>query len=77
MIRYFDTSALVKLLVVESESDLVRRLFRESTARVVHDIAYVEMHSAVSRLVRTRAIDREVVSDIRSRAEGVTLRPHG
>lgn len=71
MIRYFETSALVKLLVVEPDSDLVHGLFRESSARAVHEIAYVEMHSALSRKARTDAVDPAVVSDIRDRIDSL------
>lgn len=67
MIRYCDTSALVKLVVTEPDSAAFRRLVEDAILAFTHEIAYVEMHSAVSRLERTGAIGTELAGNLRTR----------
>lgn len=49
MILYLDTSALVKLYVDEVHSAFVRNAASRASARVTHDIAYVECCAAFAR----------------------------
>lgn len=49
MILYLDTSALVKLYVEEEHSAFVRRTASAASARVCHDIAFVECCAAFGR----------------------------
>lgn len=49
MILYLDTSALVKLYVEEAHSLFVRRAASAASARLAHDIAYVECRAALAR----------------------------
>ena len=58
MILFCDTSALLKLYVVESESALIREQAALAQAVAVCRIAWVEAHSALSRR------GREVPSDL-------------
>jgi predicted nucleic acid-binding protein len=56
MILYLDTSALVKLFVIESGSDLVREQADSARVLVTHLIAYAESCSAFARLARERKL---------------------
>lgn len=49
MILYLDTSALAKLIVDESGSDLVEAAFHAADVCFTHPIACVEAHSAIAR----------------------------
>lgn len=71
MIRYCDTSALVKLVVSESDSPAFRRLVEHADLAFTHEIAYVEMHSAISRLERTGTIEAELARNLRDRIDPV------
>jgi uncharacterized protein with PIN domain len=57
VIAYFDTSALVKLVVSEADSELARQCFESASLVLTHQIAYVEAHSAISRNVCLRHND--------------------
>ena len=59
MILYLDTSALVKLLVEEPESELVVQLTEVSDTVVTSRIAYVEARSALARRRREKVLDAE------------------
>ncbi len=50
MILYLDTSALVKLFINETNSDLVRDYYHKAEFISTSIIAYVEFNSAISRL---------------------------
>ena len=58
MIRYLDTSALVKRYVSEPSSKKVRALFGTATIVTVR-IAYAELAATVARLCREGRIDEE------------------
>lgn len=60
---YFDTSALVKLLVEEQGSAEARSLFEAAEQAATHLIAYVEVRSALARLRREGRI---AAADIRA-----------
>jgi predicted nucleic acid-binding protein len=51
MILFCDTSALVKLYIVEDGSDELKRLVQEAEAVAVCRIAWAEAHAALSRRV--------------------------
>lgn len=53
MILYLDTSALVKLYVEESASQLVRQAVRDAQLSVCHLIAYAETRAALARKRRS------------------------
>src|SRR5260370_5161606 len=54
---YFDSSALVKLLVLgEPESDLAAELFREADRRSTSVIAYAECRAALAAAMRARRL---------------------
>lgn len=69
MIAYFDTSALVKLVVSEADSELARQCFESASLVLTHQIAYVEAHSAISRIECTGALIADLVSRIRAQFE--------
>lgn len=58
MILYCDTSALVKLYIVEADSDTARDQVAQAQAVATSRIAWVEFHAAVARRAR------EVPADI-------------
>lgn len=53
MILYLDTSALLKLYLAETGSQMVREAVRNATACCTHLVAHVEMQAALARTVRT------------------------
>lgn len=66
MIAYLDSSALVKLYVVEPGSDAVRRLLEEADAAATSAIAYAEIRSAVARRHREGDLSDSAVSRIKA-----------
>ncbi|MGH3772463.1 MAG: type II toxin-antitoxin system VapC family toxin [Pseudonocardiaceae bacterium] len=52
MISYFDTSALVPLLIAEPSSGLCQRLWEEADAVVTTRLAYVEAAAALAQALR-------------------------
>lgn len=56
MIRYLDTSALVKLFVGEQHSDRVRRWAEDSAKVVVSELTWTELCAALARQRRTGQI---------------------
>jgi predicted nucleic acid-binding protein len=59
VILYCDTSALVKLYVVEPGSDAVKALGRQADAVAVCRIAWAEYHAALSRRAREVPADTD------------------
>ena len=58
MIVYFDTSALAKLHLVESESGLVKQLATEARLIGTSVLARVEMAAAIAKAVRMQQLTR-------------------
>jgi predicted nucleic acid-binding protein len=56
LILYLDASALVKLVARENESEFVERLWRGASIRSTANVAWVEVHSAISRKRRLRQL---------------------
>lgn len=56
MTLYLDTSALIKLYVIEEHSDEVQRAANLADSLASSMLAYVEAHAALSRLRRERAL---------------------
>ena len=65
MIVYFDTSALVKLFVLEDGSDLVEGLRSEADAIATSCIAYVEACAALTRRYREKRLSHRNYLDAR------------
>lgn len=65
--RYWDTSALVPLLVEEPESARIRQLLKEDTAIVAWWATPVEMFSAICRSQREGQINEEEMGVLRTR----------
>ncbi len=67
MIVYFDTSALVKLLVGERYSDHVRSVFLSAGRAVTHRIAWAELMAGLAKARNLGRVDearlREAVRD--------------
>lgn len=57
MIVYLDSSALVKLVVSEPQSDAVDALVARTEYAVTSVITYAECRSAIARGARTRRVD--------------------
>jgi len=56
MIAYFDTSALVKLVIQEQGSDRAERLWREASRIVSTVLLYPEARAALKRACRDRRL---------------------
>lgn len=61
MIVYFDSSALVKLILDEDGSDLAHELWNLATVRVASQIAYPEARAALAAARRAGRIDTEAL----------------
>jgi len=66
MILYLDTSALVKAYVNENSSADVLDLMKKAKVVASHYIAFVEAHSAFSRIKREEKIKVEIYEVIRN-----------
>jgi predicted nucleic acid-binding protein len=66
LICYFDSSALVKLWLVESGSDLAAELWRAATLRITSPISYVECRAALSAAARAGRLPRAAAAKARS-----------
>lgn len=69
--RYWDTSAIVPLLVEESASARVRRWLEDDAAIVTWAWTRVELASAVERRAREGAIDRRQRRELMARIEAL------
>lgn len=65
MILFCDTSALVKLYIVEPQSDQMNALVAEAEAVAVVRIAWAEFHAALARRAREVPADAPAVDDAR------------
>ncbi len=62
MIAYFDTSAIVPLLVREPSTEQCQRLWNESTQVVTVRLFYLEAAAALGRAVRMGRLDADQLS---------------
>ena len=65
MILFCDTSALVKLYIVEPQSDQMNALVAAAEAVAVVRIAWAEFHAALARRAREVPADAPAVDDAR------------
>ncbi|MBI2343745.1 MAG: type II toxin-antitoxin system VapC family toxin [Deltaproteobacteria bacterium] len=65
--RFWDTSAILPLLVTEKESVLCRRLLEDDPEMLVWVLTPTEIYSACYRKVREGMLGEDVISDVRSR----------
>ncbi|MFM7065011.1 MAG: type II toxin-antitoxin system VapC family toxin [Actinomycetes bacterium] len=56
MVVYFDSSALVKLLLGEQHSDLAHGLWNDCDSVVASPLAFVEVHAALAAARRSRRL---------------------
>lgn len=61
MICYFDTSALLKLLVDEPDAETIRTLYRDARVVCTHAIAYVEVLAGLGKAERMGRIPEELM----------------
>lgn len=66
MIIYYDTSALVKLYVVEDGSAEMKVLLRESEIAATARVSWVEAHAAMARRARERVADVAAIDQART-----------
>lgn len=59
MIGYFDTSALVPLLIAEPSSGVCRRLWDDADAVVTTRLSYVEAAAALAQALRLRRLTEQ------------------
>ena len=65
MILYLDTSALVKVYVMEQASKAVQAAIKQYEVIATHGIAFIEAQAAFSRLKREKKITEHVFDDIK------------
>jgi predicted nucleic acid-binding protein len=66
MILYCDTSALVKLYIAETGSELVQGRLADAEAVVVCRLAWAEAHAALSRRAREAVVDAETIEQAKA-----------
>lgn len=66
MILFCDTSALLKLYIVESESDALKVLVQEAEAVAVCRIAWAEAYAALSRRAREVSEDSLLIEQAKA-----------
>ena len=66
MILFCDTSALLKLYIVEAESDALKVLVQEAEAVAVCRIAWAEAHAALSRRAREVPEDNSLIEQAKA-----------
>jgi predicted nucleic acid-binding protein len=66
MILFCDTSALVKLYIVEEGSDALKTQLRSSEAVAVCRIAWAEAHAALSRRAREVPRDAQIIEQAKA-----------
>lgn len=66
MILFCDTSALVKLYIVEPESDALKSRMLEAEAVAICRIAWAEAHAALSRRAREVPEDAAIIQEART-----------
>lgn len=66
MILFCDTSALLKLYIVEAGSDVVKARVDEAEAVAVCRIAWAEAHAALSRRAREEPQDAPVIAQAKA-----------
>ena len=66
MILFCDTSALLKLYIVEAESDALKVLVQEAEAVAVCRIAWAEAHAALSRRAREVSEDSSLIEQAKA-----------
>lgn len=74
MIGYIDSSALVKLVIVEDETGIVEDLWDRVGDRYVSLIGYAELRSAIAAAARSRRIDETTVRTTRDEVETLWMR---
>jgi uncharacterized protein len=75
-VRFWDTSAIVPLVVRQAESGLARDWLLEDGELAVWTLTSVELASAVYRLVREGAIPEEMARVAESRADALLATAH-
>lgn len=65
MTTYFDTSALVKLLVAEPGGDVVGRCWLEADVPYASVIGYAELRGSVARAIQGHRLDQPASMDAR------------
>jgi len=68
-VRFWDSSALVPLIVGEAATPWARKLLRSDPASVVWTLSHVEVRSALARRLREKALSRRTFDEARRRAE--------
>jgi predicted nucleic acid-binding protein len=66
MILFCDTSALLKLYIVEAGSDAVKAAVQEAEAVAVCRIAWAEAHAALARRAREVPQDAPVIEQAKA-----------
>ena len=70
MIAYFDTSAIIPLLIDEPLSDLAYRLWHQASWAATARVSYIEARAGLARACRTGRISPE---ELREAVEGLEV----
>jgi uncharacterized protein len=73
---YFDSSALVKLLLDEPGTPMVEELWDKSDGVLASRLAYPEVRSALSAAARNHQIDEDVLDEAEKTPTLYTSRAH-
>jgi predicted nucleic acid-binding protein len=73
---YFDSSALVKLLLRERGCDLVERLWEGATWRVVNRLAYPEVRAGLAAAGRAERVKSELLEGLVEDLHGIHRASH-
>jgi predicted nucleic acid-binding protein len=68
-VKFWDSSALVPLIVREAGSAWARQLFRRDPSAIVWTLSQAEVRSALARRQREQVFTRRAFSDAKRRAE--------
>jgi predicted nucleic acid-binding protein len=63
MMKFWDTSAIIPLIIDQACSSEIKEIFKPDTRMVVFWGTYIECHSALSRLHRENILTREGLRD--------------
>ncbi len=73
MIAYFDTSAIVPLLIQEAGSDAAGQLWDEASRLVSVRLAHVEARAALAQAARTSRISAQNLASARRELQGLVV----
>lgn len=71
MIAYFDTSALVKLVIEEMGTDIAETIWRTAPTIVANQVGEIEFHSALGTAITNRRIPTHLKGRSKARVRSI------